>query len=119
MAGTIVRIRDSNGRFVRRPAAPRTTVVQSPAHTPATKASVAPIEDLTAPEWYFNRELSLLAFQWRVFDQARDESTPLLERVKFLAILSTNLDEFFMVRVSGLKQQIAVNSADVRRDGMT
>lgn len=119
MAGTIVRTRDSNGRFVRRPAAPRTTTAPSPAHTQQTSVAVAPIEDVTAPEWYFNRELSLLAFQWRVFDQARDEGTPLLERVKFLAILSTNLDEFFMVRVSGLKQQIAVDSADVRRDGMT
>ncbi len=118
MAETIARVRDSNGRFVRRPPAPKTTAVPSPP-APRLTSVVAPVEDITAPEWYFNRELSLLAFQWRVFEQAQDEDTPLLERVKFVAILSNLLDEFFMVRVSGLKQQVAVNSADVRRDGMT
>ncbi len=117
MAGTMIRVRDSNGRFVHRPAAPKATEQASVPvvdHAPA-----ASIVDVRAPEWYINRELSLLAFQWRVFEQAHDENAPLLERLKFLAILSTNLDEFFMVRVSGLKQQVAANSADVAWDGMT
>jgi polyphosphate kinase len=116
MAETIVRTRDSNGRFVRRPAAPRTT--ELPAAAAATPAA-DPVEDVSAPEWYINRELSVLAFHRRVFEQAVDENTPLLERVKFIAILSTLLDEFFMVRVSGLKQQVAANSADIPPDGMT
>jgi polyphosphate kinase len=119
MAGTIVRVRDSNGRFVRRPAAPRPATDTASKAVSTRTATVARVEDLTAPEWYINKELSLLAFQCRVFEQAHDESTPLLERLKFLAVLSTNLDEFFMVRVSGLKQQVAANSADIARDGMT
>ncbi len=119
MAGTIVRVRDSNGRFVRRPAAPRMASEAVPARTKTTTAAPPLVEDLSAPEWYINKELSLLAFQWRVFEQAHDETTPLLERLKFLAVLSTNLDEFFMVRVAGLKQQVAANSAEIQPDGMT
>lgn len=59
-----------------------------------------------APPQYFNRELSWLAFNRRVLDQARNERNPLLERVKFLGILSSNLDEFFEIRVAGLIQQV-------------
>jgi len=73
---------------------------------------------LTAPELYINRELSFLEFNWRVLAQGRDESQPLLERVKFLAISCSNLDEFFEIRVSGLKQRKELGSRAAGPDGM-
>jgi polyphosphate kinase len=76
-------------------------------------------EDLNDPRLFINRELSLLEFQKRVLDEARDESNPLLERVKFLAILGANLDEFFMVRVAGLVKQVDAGVIDLPPDGMT
>ena len=69
------------------------------------------------PSLYLNPELSLLQFQRRVLEEARDERNPLLERVKFLTILSSNLDEFFMVRVAGLLQQIESGVQDPSIDG--
>ncbi|MDR1514246.1 MAG: polyphosphate kinase 1 [Synergistaceae bacterium] len=68
---------------------------------------------------YFNRELSWIRFDRRVLDEAMDKSKPLLERVKFLAIFSNNLDEFFMIRVSGLCRQYRVGVADLSPDGMS
>ncbi len=75
--------------------------------------------DLTSPELYINRELSLLEFQRRVLEEALNEETPLLERVKFLAILGSNMDEFFMVRVSGIRKQIETNVTKLSEDGLT
>ncbi len=75
--------------------------------------------DLTEPTYYLNRELSELAFQRRVLHEVEDEENPLLERVKFLAIFTTNLDEFFRKRVGGLKQQIAADVTDETPDGRT
>jgi len=73
---------------------------------------------LTAPELYINRELSFLEFNWRVLAQGCDSSLPLLERVKFLAISCSNLDEFFEIRVSGLKQRKELGSRAAGPDGM-
>ena len=73
---------------------------------------------LESPELYFNRELSLLEFQKRVLEQAQDPRNPLLERVKFLSIVSSNLDEFFMVRVAGLQQQLESDASEVSVDGL-
>ncbi len=72
---------------------------------------------LDSRELYLNPHLSLLAFQRRVLEEARDPATPLLERVKFLSILSSNIDEFFMVRVAGLWQQIENRSSEPNIDG--
>ncbi len=75
--------------------------------------------DLNSPELYLNRELSLLEFNRRVLEQSLDPDTPLLERLKFLCISSTNLDEFFEIRVSGLKQMVASGSTQADSDGLT
>ena len=71
--------------------------------------SNAAVPDLKSPEVYLNRELTWLNFNRRVLHEAQDTRNPLLERVKFLAIASSNLDEFFMKRIGGLKQQVAAN----------
>ena len=86
--------------------------------TTITEGAAPPI-DLKDPKLYINRELGLLEFQRRVLEEAQDESNPLLERVKFLAILGSNMDEFFMVRVAGLKKQIAAGVVNLPPDGMT
>ena len=70
------------------------------------------------PKLFFNRELSWLAFNRRVLEEAQDPANPPLERVKFLAIVASNLDEFFEIRVAGLIQQVAADVADPGPDGM-
>ncbi|MBE9533295.1 MAG: polyphosphate kinase 1 [Proteobacteria bacterium] len=75
--------------------------------------------DLNNPDLYLNRELSLLEFNWRVLQQALDPNVPLLERVNYLCISSSNLDEFFEVRVAGLVQQIEIGDPYLEADNVT
>ncbi len=77
------------------------------------------IDDLDNPKYYINRELGMLEFQRRVLEEAMDERNPLLERVKFLSILGSNLDEFFMVRVGGLVMQRDAGVYSTTKDGLT
>jgi polyphosphate kinase len=76
-------------------------------------------KSLKDPSLYINRELSHIEFNRRVLEEAEDESHPLLERVKFIAIYSGNMDEFFMVRVSGLKQQVLLGITERPADGLS
>ncbi len=85
----------------------------------ATTESAEALAVLREPALYMNRELSLLEFQRRVLEEARDPHNKLLERVKFISIVSSNLDEFFMVRVAALKQKIAAGRPDLSIDGKT
>src|SRR5213596_1726179 len=97
----------------------RTTVVDEP----STEAEILP-KDVPAtnrfsdPRNFINRELSWLEFNRRVLEEAEDPSQPLIERVKFLTIFSSNLDEFFEIRVAGIKQQIESETSEVGPDGM-
>ncbi len=77
------------------------------------------IYNLNSTDYYFNRELSFLEFNKRVLAEAEDLSQPLLERLKFVSILSSNLDEFFMIRVAGIKNQVLAGVVELSMDGMT
>ena len=83
-------------------------------------ATKSPMSKMPLPaKNYLNRELSLLAFNRRVLAQAQDERVPLLERLRFLCIVSSNLDEFFEIRMAGIKEQIRAQSSSVSVDGKT
>jgi polyphosphate kinase len=91
-------------------------------HLPKKRPEPAPVEspfDLGDSEWYLNRELTWLEFNRRVLHEAIDERTPLLERLKFIAIVSSNIDEFVMKRIGGLKQQIGAGMHELTLDGRT
>lgn len=84
------------------------------------KRKAPPVEiNLSDPQYYFNRELSWIEFNNRVLHEAFDPRTPLLERLKFLSIFSSNLDEYFMVRVAALKQQVEAQVTRLSADGRT
>ena len=83
------------------------------------KQSSHAVPSLDDPSLYINREISLLQFHWRVLEEALDASQPLLERIKFLAIFASNLDEFFMIRVSGLIRQVKEGVLSAPADGMS
>ena len=82
-------------------------------------SETTPASRFSAPQNFINRELSWLEFNRRVLEEAQDPSQPLIERVKFLTIFSSNLDEFFEIRVAGIKQQIESETSDVGPDGLS
>jgi len=90
----------------------------SPRSAAVAAGALSP-EDLSAPSLYLNRELTWLEFNRRVLHEAEDDRTPLLERLKFIAIVSSNLDEFFMKRIGGLKQQHGAGIRALTVDGRT
>jgi polyphosphate kinase len=127
-----------DGGPVVEPAAPASDVraVTAPAgpphmHLPCPASGAAPLPQATLPapvppgapldhpSLYFNRELSWLDFNWRVYAQALDQRLPLLERVRFLAITANNLDEFYRKRVGGLKRQLGAGVRVLSPDGRT
>ncbi len=113
------------------PALQNGSVVEAPAIAPIAAGVDAPVmavekappphidKDLTSPDLFLNRELTWLAFNRRVLEEAEDERNPLLERLKFLAITASNLDEFFMKRIGGLKQQVVAGMQELTVDGRT
>jgi polyphosphate kinase len=103
-----------NSRLIR-DSSPADATVPAANEVPATAASAI---DLNDNRLYIHRELSQLQFNIRVLDQALDERTPLLERLKFLLIFSSNMDEFFEIRVAGLKGQIALEHELIGPDGI-
>src|SRR5213596_921509 len=81
--------------------------------------AIQPERDFSDPANFINRELSWLEFNRRVLEEAQDPTQPLIERVKFMTIFSNNLDEFFEIRVAGIKQQIQSETSDIGPDGMS
>ena len=99
---------------------PTAVTAVSPTVAPSTTyANLGDSPDLRASSLYINRELSWLEFNARVLSEAESDSVPLLERLKFMSIFSSNLDEFFMVRLAGLKQQLTGEVGEIPADGMT
>ncbi len=91
-------------------------VAVEPHDVPYDEPAKAPLDH---PTLYFNRELSWIDFNWRVFFQAMDPRTPLLERVRFVAITANNLDEFYRKRIGGLKRQLGAGVRELSPDGRT
>lgn len=89
-----------------------------PSKSPRVRKPASEI-NLSDSRWYLNRELTWLEFNNRVLHEAEDERTPLLERLKFIAIVSANLDEFFMKRIGGLKQLVGAGLREISLDGRT
>src|SRR5207244_693599 len=81
--------------------------------------AIQPERDFSDPANFINRELIWLEFNRRVLEEAQDPTQPLIERVKFMTIFSSNLDEFFEIRVAGIKQQIESETSDVGPDGLS
>jgi len=102
-----------------RPAARAVARKDAKATKPAGTATCPGGQNLLDPALYLNRELTWISFNSRVLHEAEDERTPLLERVKFLAITAANLDEFFMKRIGGLKQQVEAGVQKITVDGRT
>ena len=101
-------LRDAANRLLR--------MLLQPETSPASQGRGAP-PSLDDPSLYYSRELSWLEFNDRVLEEAIDQRNPLLERLKFMAIYSTNLDEYFMIRVAALKQQVDAEVHKRSNDG--
>src|SRR6266436_9203762 len=99
-------------------AQPKPEAEESAAIVPITAEQTAH-ERFSDPKNFINRELSWLEFNRRVLEEAQDPTQPLIERVKFLTIFSSNLDEFFEIRVAGIKQQIKSETSDIGPDGLS
>src|ERR1700724_4123553 len=97
----------------------KVTEKESTEETRVGKSDVPIARDFSDPRNFINRELSWLEFNRRVLEEAQDATQPLIERVKFLSIFSGNLDEFFEIRVAGIKQQIESETSDVGPDGLS
>src|SRR3979490_1734920 len=93
--------------------------VEEPAAPVVPDATEEPVRERSDPRNFINRELTWLEFNRRVLEEAQDPTQPLIERVKFLYIFSSNLDEFFEIRVAGIKQQIESETSDVAADGLS
>ncbi len=107
----------ASSRRTRRPSANGNAGGDGPEAPAGESLQTAAFADLDAPELFLNRELTWLRFNFRVLQEARDDDTPLLERLKFLAIVGSNLDEFFMKRIGGLKQQVGAGIQELTVDG--